>query len=169
MRFPVIFTKLGRKHWLIIQRYFLYLENCVCSCFPTIKLTVLLLCDITLLHINSISCGQWLRTHFHIKKNYEKMRRFLHFDLILKICRILKSWLLFRNKIHVYNLVLYKHTYSRKYMCIFIRLKQLLNFMANIGRNCTLFSMFVYFSSHQSLSFFPRYLFLKWPEIYISI
>lgn len=97
------------------------------------------------------------------------MQRFLHFDLILKICQLLKSWLLLRNKINVYNLVLYKRTYSRcMCMCIFIRLKRLLNFMANIGRNCTFVSMFVYFPSHQSLSFFPRF-FFKWPEFYILI
>lgn len=47
-----------------------------------------------------------------------------------------------------------------------MRLNQLLNFGANILRNCTLFFLFVYFPAiNPCLSFLDN----KWPEFYILV
>lgn len=66
------------------------------------------------LKIYWLCCGRWLQT---IHKTTRKCA-----------------------KVNVYNFVLNVHTYSRwyMYMCIFPEIK-LLNFTANIERNCTIF------------------------------
>lgn len=77
--------------------------------------------------------------HILLFKNYEKICRFSSFlTTSWKYANMLESliilfWKQGKNGLHG---ILYTVTFSRWYMCIFIRFKHLLNLWANVERNC---------------------------------
>lgn len=72
-----------------------------------------------------------LRTQFPLQKTKRKCDIFIIFSPNL---RYVPKWSqnFFKKKTKVYNLILYVHTYPRWYFCVFMIVKQYLNFM---GKN----------------------------------